>query len=154
MVPARRSPLKPVRVPTAQLRFRVSKAGYGPLEAAIAAAGPPIAFTLSPANAAPPGMLRAIGGPAFVRGRTVRLGDYWIDRFEVTNRQFKTFVDAGGYRTRSYWTEPFGADGRTLSWDEAIAMFRDTTGRPGPATWELGSFAEGQADYPVGAVSG
>ena len=56
-----------------------------------------------------------------VRGRTVVLDDYWIDRFEVTNRQFKTFVDAGGYRTRSYWTEPFMSGTRTLSWEEAMA---------------------------------
>src|SRR5207247_1488727 len=26
-------------------------------------------------------------------------------------------------------------------------------GRPGPATWELGTFLEGQADYPVSGVS-
>ena len=152
-LPLGRSPLKPIVVPNQQLRFRISKAGYEPLEAAIAAAGPPINFTLSPTNAAPPGMLRALGGPVGVRGQRVTLDDYWIDRFEVTNRQFKTFVDAGGYRTRSYWTEPFTSGTRTLSWEEAMAAFRDTTGRPGPATWELGTYPEGQADYPVGGVS-
>src|SRR4029450_8409891 len=30
---------------------------------------------------------------------------------------------------------------------------RDKTGRPGPAAWELGTFPEGQADYPVSGVS-
>ena len=152
-LPLGQSPLKPVRVPNAQLRFRISKAGYQPLEAAVAAAGPPIAFSLSPENAAPPDMLRASGGPTTVRGQTVVLGDYWIDRFEVTNRQFKRFVDAGGYRTRSYWKEPFTSGSRTLSWEEAMAAFRDTTGRPGPATWELGTYPEREADYPVGGVS-
>src|SRR3954454_6182159 len=147
------SPLKGVRVPSAMLRFRISKAGYEPLEAGVTPVGPPITFALSPANTAPEGMLRAPGGPSTVRGRTVTLDDYWIDRFEVTNRQFKTFVDAGGYRTRSYWTEPFVSGTRTLPWDEAMTLFRDTTGRPGPATWELGTFPEGQADYPVGGVS-
>ena len=29
----------------------------------------------------------------------------------------------------------------------------DSTGRPGPATWEVGNFAAGKADYPVGGVS-
>jgi formylglycine-generating enzyme required for sulfatase activity/predicted Ser/Thr protein kinase len=152
-LPLGRSPLKPVFVPNQQLRFRISKAGYEPLEAAVAAAGPPIAFTLSPTNAAPQGMLRALGRPVVVRGQTVTLDDYWIDRFEVTNRQFKAFMDAGGYRTRSYWTEPFTSGARTLSWEEAMAAFRDTTGRQGPATWELGTYPEGQADYPVGGVS-
>jgi hypothetical protein len=41
----------------------------------------------------------------------------------------------------------------TLAWEEAMAAFRDTTGRPGPATWELGTYPEGQADHPVGGVS-
>jgi dienelactone hydrolase len=152
-LPLGQSPLKAVRVPGAMLRFRISKAGYEPLEAAVAAVGPPIAFALSPANTAPPDMLRAGGGPATLRGQTVRLEDYWIDRFEVTNRQFKTFVDGGGYRTQSYWSEPFISDGRTLSWEDAMAVFRDTTGRPGPATWELGTYPEGHADHPVGGVS-
>ena len=98
-------------------------------------------------------MLRAPGGPSSVRDRTVTLDDYWIDRFEVTNRQYKSFVDAGGIVRGRYWTEPFVSGTRTLSWDEAMALFRDTTGQPGPATWELSSYPEGQADYPVGGVS-
>ena len=32
-------------------------------------------------------------------------------------------------------------------------MFRDKTGRPGPSTWELSTYAEGQADYPVTGVN-
>jgi dienelactone hydrolase len=34
-----------------------------------------------------------------------------------------------------------------------MAEFRDATGRPGPATWELGSYADGQDKYPVAGVS-
>jgi formylglycine-generating enzyme required for sulfatase activity len=36
----------------------------------------------------------------FVPGGTengIRLTDYWLDRTEVTNRDFKAFVDRGGY---------------------------------------------------------
>ena len=32
-------------------------------------------------------------------------------------------------------------------------MFRDSTDRPGPATWEGGHFPKGQAEYPVSGVS-
>ena len=32
-------------------------------------------------------------------------------------------------------------------------MFRDSTGRAGPATWEGGHYPEGKADYPVSGVS-
>src|ERR1700676_4665750 len=32
-------------------------------------------------------------------------------------------------------------------------LLRDSTGRPGPSTWEAGHYPAGQADYPVGGVS-
>jgi eukaryotic-like serine/threonine-protein kinase len=71
----------------------------------------------------------------------------------VTNRQYQEFVDRGGYRKREYWKQPFVKEGRTLSFDDAMALLRDTTGRPGPSTWELGAYPRGQADFPVGGVS-
>jgi dienelactone hydrolase len=88
-----------------------------------------------------------------VENGTTDLPAFFIDATEVTNRQFKAFVDAGGYQTREYWTEPFVDGGRTIPWDQAVARFRDTTGRPGPVTWEVGTFPEGAADLPVSGVS-
>jgi len=78
---------------------------------------------------------------------------YFIDRYEVTNRQFKQFVDQGGYQKREYWKTPFVRDGKPVSWDDAMAVFRDTTGRPGPSTWEGGTFATGNDELPVSGVS-
>ena len=76
------------------------------------------------------------GGP-FTVGVTapVQLSDFWIDKYELTNREFKRFVDAGGYRDAKYWKEPFRDDDRMLTFDEASARFLDRTGRPGPARW-------------------
>jgi dienelactone hydrolase len=34
-----------------------------------------------------------------------------------------------------------------------MAKFTDRTGRPGPSTWEVGSYPDGGADLPVGGVS-
>ena len=81
------------------------------------------------------------------------LSSFFIDAHEVTNREYKRFVDGGGYQRREYWKEPFERDGRALRWEETIALFRDATGRPGPATWEVGSFKAGQDDFPVTGVS-
>ena len=78
---------------------------------------------------------------------------YWLSTYEVTNRQFKRFVDAGGYQNRKYWKEPITRDGRTLSWPEAAAQFRDRTGRPGPSAWELSAFPAGAENLPVTGVS-
>ena len=78
---------------------------------------------------------------------------FWLDRNEVTNREFKEFVDKGGYEKREYWKEPFVKEGKALTWEQAMAEFRDPTGRRGPAAWQLGSYKEGEADFPVGGVS-
>ncbi len=71
----------------------------------------------------------------------------------MTNRQFKEFVDQGGYRRRDYWREPFIDGGRSVPWEEAVERFRDATGQPGPATWKSGTYPDGQAEFPVGGVS-
>ena len=34
-----------------------------------------------------------------------------------------------------------------------MALFRDATGQPGPAAWEMGNYAAGQDEYPVAGVS-
>jgi uncharacterized protein (TIGR03437 family) len=81
------------------------------------------------------------------------LDAFFIDRYEVSNRKFKAFVDAGGYTRPEYWTEPFTEGTRTLSFEQAMERFRDSTGRPGPASWIGGSFPEGRDDFPVSGVS-
>ncbi len=89
----------------------------------------------------------------FERLSSSRVGRFLIDMFEVTNKNFKTFVDAGGYGRREFWKHEFVRNGAPISWEEGMRQLRDATGRPGPATWELGTFPEGKADYPVTGVS-
>ncbi len=43
--------------------------------------------------------------------------------------------------------------GASSSADEAMARFVDRTGRPGPATWEVGRYPDGDGDLPVHGVS-
>jgi serine/threonine protein kinase/pimeloyl-ACP methyl ester carboxylesterase len=87
------------------------------------------------------------------RDQGVSIPPFWIDRFEVTNRQFKSFVDQGGYRRKEFWENRFEKGGRALSWEEAMDLFRDSTGRPGPAAWAAGSYGDGQDEFPVSGVS-
>ena len=82
-----------------------------------------------------------------------KLPAFYVDRYEVTNREYQKFVDSGGYEKKEYWTEKFVGDGKELSWADAMAEFRDTSGRPGPSTWAGGHYPEGKGDYPVGGVS-
>ncbi|TKJ33437.1 MAG: hypothetical protein CEE38_20770 [Planctomycetes bacterium B3_Pla] len=85
---------------------------------------------------------------------TVEAPPYLIDKYEVTNEQFKGFVDKGGYANREYWNESqFLREGRNISWEQTISEFVDKTGQPGPATWEEGTYPEGQGKHPVSGVS-
>jgi len=148
------SPMENVRVPFGQLRWKFLLNGYEPVELAMNPGMLPPSVKLLHLGQAPSGMVRVPAGRyAYRTTQEVELADYWLDRYEVTNREFKKFVDQGGYRERAYWKHPFVKAERTLNFDEAMELLRDATGRPGPSTWELGSYLEGQADLPVGGVS-
>ncbi len=79
----------------------------------------------------------------------VQLGDYFIDRFEVSNADYKRFITAGGYLNQSYWKPPFIKNGRTLSWEQALQELTDRTGLPGPRSWSNQEFPEGKSEHPV-----
>jgi len=83
----------------------------------------------------------------------VRLNDYFIDKFEVTNAEYKEFVNAGGYLKRQFWKYPFIKEGKTLSWEEAMREFRDRTGLQAPRVWSNQNFPEGSGEQPVTGVS-
>jgi eukaryotic-like serine/threonine-protein kinase len=139
-------------------RLRIEAPGYRTLDLV----GLPFTdsvIVLDRANALPDEMVRVAGGPlnvfypGFEHVPPIQLGDYLMDRFEVTNREFKRFVDSAGYRRRELWDRPFVKEGRVLSWVEGIALMTDRTGRPGPSTWEAGEYPRGHDHDPVGGVS-
>lgn len=162
------TPTDSVRLPTGVGLYRFEKPGYRTVHSLFHSNKglvdfgylPPMRLTLDSIDTPHPEMAWIPGGHtrAFLVGSDgatpLTLGDYRIDRFEVSNSQYKAFVDAGGYSDRKYWEHAFtGPDDRQLSFDAAIARFVDRTGRPGPATWEAGTFPAGQGDMPVGGVS-
>jgi len=165
-----KSPIEHLRVPFGLLRWKAEKEGFETAELLTYSvekhkefwlpAGTTLQLTLAASGTFPKGMVRVPGGhvelqiPGLVKAvSNVELPEYWIDRFEVTNRKFKEFVDAGGYHKAEYWRQPFVENGQTLSWVQAMLRFRDKAGRPGPATWELGNYPDGQGDFPVTGVS-
>ncbi len=147
------TPIHDRLVPHRFLRFRVEKPGYGTLESGAEADIRRQHFVLRTDGETPEGMAWVPPGVYGLGGAPVTVPGFWLDRHEVTNRQYQEFVDAGGYAERRYWQEPLELDGRRLEWREATARFVDTTDRPGPATWSLGRFPEGRDDYPVRGVS-
>ncbi len=145
-----RSPIDPARLPLMFLSWRVTKQGYADTLWANHSIFMPV-VKLTPKESTPPGMVLVLG-----TGRPDQpapLDDFWMDRYEVTNAEYKKFVDAGGYRDRKYWKQIFQEGGHALSWEEGMKRLVDATGRPGPAKWELGAYAEGSAELPVTGVS-
>lgn len=152
------TPLTNIRIPAGYFRWKVAKPGVGNYISA------PITrkemnFALDSAQGAPAGMVW-VGADRWIEMidfvgwvGPYNLPSFYMDRFEVTNRQYQEFVDKGGYQKREFWKEKFVSNGRELGWDEAMALFRDSTERAGPSTWEAGHYPEGQADYPVSGVS-
>jgi dienelactone hydrolase len=153
-----RTPLTNVRTPIGAYRWRLAKPGFETIE--YVRPGPPKATALVPTGSWPAGTVPVHVDPGlsltltgFDYNKTYPAASFYIDRREVTNAEFKAFVDAGGYTTPKYWTEPFEKDGQRLDFAAAMALFRDRTGRPGPATWEGGLPPDGQEQYPVTGVS-
>ncbi len=151
------TPMDSVRLPMQIGLFRFEKEGYVTV---VRRGGSLLHPTLMVARDAPDaGMVRIPGGElgAFLVGADnnppVKLGDYQLDRYEVSNVAFQKFVDGGGYRDARYWEHPIVDGGRTLPFDEAMARFVDLAGRPGPSTWEGGTFPTGQGNHPVAGVS-
>ena len=162
-----KTPLKKSRVPRYAYVFRVVKPGFAPSLFIGEIPGPPepgfnsslnLTLNLRPDGGIPSEMVAVPGGRIGLQYPTeqapmVKTDDFLIDRHEVINEEYKKFVDAGGYQKREFWKQPFVKNGETIPWEVAIAAFRDATGRPGPATWEVGSYPKGMEQHPVSGVS-
>ena len=156
------SPILKGRFPAVDSSWKFELQGYTTLERATFPSGP-IMVALHKDGNAPSGMVpvefdqsdpvNLWGIAGFEALPAVRVGNYWIDKFEVTNREFKRFVDQGGYKKQKYWKHEFRNDGRVLPWADAMKLFVDKTNRPGPSTWIQGEYPQGEGEYPVTGVS-
>ena len=119
---------------------------------------------LSKVGEIPEGMIRITEGIGFMLtgmafdksvadGFAPTVDTFLIDQFEVTNKQYMQFVNAGGYTKREYWADSFIRQGQEIDFAEAMKLMVDTTGRPGPAAWAVGRFETGRENYPVQGVS-
>jgi formylglycine-generating enzyme required for sulfatase activity/tRNA A-37 threonylcarbamoyl transferase component Bud32 len=165
------TPLVHAREPRGTFLWKFEKPGYATaVRATLALTGK---FAVAPGDPlsanvamdrvadAPPGMVRVSPEkylntlliPGFEQMPELTLKDYWIDRFEVTNKQYKAFVEQGGYRKPEYWKQDFVRDGKKLTWAEAMTLFQDAAGRPGPKEWIAGQYPSGRDDDPVTGIS-
>ncbi len=83
---------------------------------------------------------KGIGNP---EGK-VSIPAFYILKYEVSNFQFKKFIDAGGYEKKEYWDQK----GWVLK-EEFVSV----DGKPGPKYWIGGKYPQGDDDYPVAGIS-
>lgn len=114
--------------------------------------GPDSTFKLDTEVTLPPDMVRVPGWTLGAGTSAVPLRDFFLGRYEVTNAEYKAFVDGGGYSRDDLW-DPVIADGAVQTFERAMRLFVDRTGRPGPSTWQASDYPPGQADFPVSGVS-
>jgi serine/threonine protein kinase/cephalosporin-C deacetylase-like acetyl esterase len=154
------SPIEKIRLPIGIFRWKIEKEGYETVLAASSTWGvveskpDPIVpndlmRVLDKKGSIPAGMVRVPGAQTAIG----KVNDFYIDQYEITNKQYREFINRGGYADKKYWKHQFIKDGRELAWEEAVRTFVDQTDRPGPATWQGGDYPEGQGDYPVSGIS-
>jgi formylglycine-generating enzyme required for sulfatase activity/dienelactone hydrolase len=158
------TPLKDASFPRGYLRIEVRKEGYQTIKyagpSAISLLGSEIdTLTLDVQGTIPPGMVRIPPGQSMMNlvgleqhgGKEVP--PFLMDDHEVTNKAFKKFVDEGGYSNKKFWEHQVLDNGKVVVLDEALKLFVDKTGRPGPAGWEAGTYPDGMDEHPVTGVS-
>ena len=111
------------------------------------------------------------GGEFLYQQRERRtLGTFRIARYPITNVQYQTFVDAGGYRAECWWKDlqrpepepsrwPQGNRPRTnVDWYEAVAFTRWLSAQlryavrlPTEEEWERAARGRDGREYPWGA---
>ena len=158
------TPLKDVRFPRGYIRMEIRKNGFQIIEYA-----GPMAFErlgsdidtlkLDASGSLPENMVRIPKKetPMFIIGLEEHggkeVGEFLMDKFEVTNSQYKIFMNAGGYANKSFWKYPVYSNGKEILLEAALKLFTDKTGRPGPANWEAETYPDGQGNHPVTGIS-
>jgi dienelactone hydrolase len=150
-----RTPIQQLQMPKhSYYLMKIEKPGYESILGVMQTRIDTVFRKLFKTGTVPPGMVYVYGyNGELTNGYLKPKNGFFIDRSEVTNKQYKEFIDNGGYRKPEFWKNTFIKDGNTLSFMDALSEFTDKTGQFGPSMWIAGDYPDGQADYPVSGIS-
>lgn len=161
------TPLNNLRIARGHYIIRIEKEGFEPFERTLSGIIPSVggSFIASPPlnieaklfekGKIPPRMVFVSGGEYSLVNwsrpteKKVVLSDFFIDKYEVTNAEFKEFITSGGYVRKELWKTPFIKDGQVIKMEDALKELKDKTGLPAPRSWVNQSFPEGKDNHPV-----
>jgi dienelactone hydrolase len=154
-----KTPFKDVWVPRGLQRIKIEKSGFETIYSSVLNLPRQANLKLDSIDKLPYNMVKVPGSGTrmFIVGLEQYAGkyvnDFLMDRYEVTNKDFKRFVDAGGYENETYWDYPIFSEGKEIPFHKAIELFHDKTGKLGPASWEVGVYPDGKENHPVTGIS-
>jgi hypothetical protein len=156
------TPLNDYKIPVSYIRIKIEKPGFQTINLTshgLFWSEPDTVLKLDSIGILPENMVRVptriapISYMSRVKYKGKLVGEFLVDRFEVTNKEYKSFLDAGGYSKKNYWNYPIYSEGKEISWDSAMSIFVDRTGKQGPSNWEVSNYPEGEGNYPVAGIS-
>ncbi len=165
------TPVKDVQIARGHYVLRIEKPGFATFERTISGTipriggsfidSPPIEISakLIEANQSQPNMVFVPAGEYSLVNWSrpiqdkVNLEGFFIDKYEVSNKDFREFITKGGYLTKNFWTYPFIKGGKEISLEEAVENFKDKTGLPAPRGWSNQNFPVGEEDHPVTGIT-
>jgi hypothetical protein len=163
------TPIVDMELPRGEYRALIEMDGFESLERPVSSAlnraevlmgaDPSIRIeaTMLPSTDVPEDMVFVPGGWYGLIGwrhlDSIPLDGFFIDKYEVTNERYQEFIRAGGYSSPTFWIHPIRDGDEELPFAEAMRLFTDRTGLPGPREWRNQEFPEGEARHPVTGVS-
>ena len=165
------TPIERLEIARGSYLLAIELEGYAPVERPISGftdtlgrdrfLSPPVRVveTLLPASAVPDRMVFVPGGDyrlvAWGRPTDTRpkLADYFIDKYEVSNQDYREFIRPAGTSRRNTGSTRSSRMVACVSWEDAMKTFIDRTGLPGPRGWSQQGFPPALADHPVTGVS-
>ena len=155
---------KDVKFPRPYLRMEIRKKGYQTIEYAGVAASwsnwkDSSNLVMDKEGSLPLNMVRmsAKKTPMNIVGLESQGGkdipSFLMDKYEVSNKQYKAFMEAGGYTNKDFWNNPIYSNEKSILLSASLPLFVDKTGRSGPANWEAGTYPDGQENFPVTGIS-
>ena len=91
--------------------------------------------------------------PGISFGRNNSWEAFGVSRFEVSNIEFKEFLDQGGYENPEFWDFPIILNEKKYNYENTIGKFTDKFGKFGPGNWRYGQYPKGEENFPVSNVS-
>ena len=78
---------------------------------------------------------------------------FYMDKYEVSNKDYKEFVDANGYYREEFWPIDLMYEGEPISFNDVKTTFVDKANFPSPKDWYQGTYENGKELYPVSGIS-